>query len=540
MIQINQLKIPVSAGESAIRQKIIKELNLRYIFKDKDIPSFSYKIVRKSIDARKKPDIFYIYTVAVSFDGKQEDYIIKKCKCKNASFYNPVIYEPKINIKHNCLKRPIIVGEGPAGLFAGLILSRAGLNPIIIERGDNVDNRVEKVENFWLNGSIDEETNVQFGEGGAGTFSDGKLNTLVKDKTGKNQFVLDTFVLHGADSACAYDAKPHVGTDVLKNVVSSIRNEIIQNGGSVVNLCKLTDLVVKNDRIDSIIVNNTSSEKEIIETDDLILAIGHSARDTFRMLYDRGLNIEQKNFALGIRIQHPQKMINESQYGQGYNEDLPPSPYKVTNHTSNGRDVFSFCMCPGGYVVNASSINGHTCVNGMSYSDRGSENANSALIVAVDRKDFGSEDPLAGVMLQERLEKEAFELSNGCIPVQLFKDYCENRESEGFLSVKPMFKGKTAFSNLRKLFPEEINEALIESINKFSYTIEGFNDDDAILAAVESRTSSPIRILRDEKLESNIKGIYPCGEGAGYAGGIMSAAMDGIKVAEAIINKYIL
>ena len=538
MIQINQVKLFVNHTEADVKKKIEKELELRRIFKD--APSFSYKIIRRSIDARKKPDIFYSYSLAVKFaDNNIENKILNKCKNKNVIIYNPTIYTPEYRVINKCSKRPVIIGEGPCGLFAGLILSYAGLNPIIIERGDKVDSRVEKVKDFWLTGSINENTNVQFGEGGAGTFSDGKLNTLVKDKTGKNQFVLNTFVKFGANEECAYDAKPHVGTDVLETVVKNIREEIISYGGDVINLTKMTELVINNGYINAINVENVeSNEKSIIETDDVILAIGHSSRDTFNMLYNKGVNISQKNFAVGIRIQHSQKMIDNSQYGVGHSDKLPPSPYKLTNHTTNGRDVFSFCMCPGGYVVNASSKDGYTCVNGMSYADRASENANSALIVAIDRSDFESDHPLAGVKLQEELEKKAYVLGNGKIPVQLFGDYEKGLISGEFKTVNPMFKGDTTFANLQDVFPSEINSAIIESINKFGYTIEGFADKDSILAAVESRTSSPIRINRDENFESNIKGLYPAGEGAGYAGGIMSAAMDGIKVAEAIIRKY--
>jgi len=556
MISINQMKLPVEHSDADIKKKIENELELRRIFKN--MPSFDYKIIRKSIDARKKPDIRYIYTVAVKFNKDSESQILKKCRNKNVSVYNPAEYLPKFDLVNKPEKHPLIIGEGPAGLFAGLILSYAGFSPVIIERGDRVDKRIEKVEGFWKTGDIDENTNVQFGEGGAGTFSDGKLNTLVKDKTGKNQFVLDTFVKFGAKKECAYDAKPHVGTDVLADVVKNIRNEIIDRGGFVLNSVIMKDIVTEDGFIKSIIVDDISEVMRqayfesifadgivkkcdntyVICADDLIIATGHSSRDTFRMLNSRNVNMEQKNFAVGLRIQHPQNKIDDSQYGKGHSDKLPPSPYKVTNRTSNDRNVFSFCMCPGGYVVNASSYAGRTCVNGMSYSDRASENANSALIVAIDRDDFGSDDVLAGMELQERLEKKANELGKGKIPVQLFKDFESGKVSDDFGRVKPVFKGETEFANLRELFPETIVDALVESINKFGYTIEGFDDGDAILAAVESRTSSPVRITRDEKMQSNVKGIYPCGEGAGYAGGIMSAAMDGIRVAEAVISKY--
>ena len=563
LIIVNQVKLPVEHTEADIRKKIIKELELRRILKG--MPDFSYKVIRRSIDARKRPDIFYIYAIVVDFskcsDKSIESTILKKCHNKNVSLYKENKYILRKNIVDSTrgYKCPVIVGEGPCGLFAGLVLAEAGAKPIIIERGDIVDNRVEKVEKFWATGELDAETNVQYGEGGAGTFSDGKLNTLVKDKTGKNQFVLDTFVKYGADPQIAYDAKPHIGTDVLRDVVANIRNRIIECGGQVLNLCKLSGLSIEGLTLKTITIDNMSgTERELvvssdagtdeiivlkpgensISVDSVILALGHSSRDTFKLLYDNDLSIEQKNFAIGLRIQHSQKMIDDSQYGKGHSQALPPSPYKVTNHTSNGRDVFSFCMCPGGYVVNASSKDGYTCVNGMSYSDRASRNANSALIVAIDREDFLDDHPLAGMFLQEKLEKTAYELGNGKIPVQLFGDYENNIKSSSFCSIAPVFKGDTEFVNIREILPSTINEAIIESINKFGYTIEGFNDKDAILAAIESRTSSPVRIKRDENLESNIKGIFPAGEGAGYAGGIMSAAMDGIRVADSVLRKY--
>ena len=571
MLQISQIKLRVEHTEADLRRKVEKELELKRILKN--TPSFQYKILRKSIDARKKPEIFYIYTVIVAFtieynlntltiseaaamsiskansaEHKIEETILSKCRSKNVTKYNPAIYEvrdvnntPKLNniLNNKNIKRPVVIGEGPCGLFAGLTLAKAGLKPIIIERGDKVEIRVDKVENFWLTGSVDENSNVQFGEGGAGAFSDGKLNTLVKDKTGKNQYVLDTFVRFGAKESVAYDAKPHVGTDILRDVVRDIREEIIRLGGDVYHNQLLTDLDIKDGKVVSINVDNlVDGSSNTFGVSDVILAVGHSARDLFKTL-SKAVTMEQKNFAIGIRIQHPQAMIDNSQYGKGHSDELPPSPYKLTNHTSNGRDVFSFCMCPGGYVVAATSEKGKTCVNGMSYSDRASENANSALIVAIDRKDFGSEEVLAGVELQNKLETCAFNIGKGQIPVQLFKDFKNNVASTGFGDVNPQFKGNTEFANLREIFPEEISVALIESIEKFGYTIEGFACDDAILAAVESRTSSPVRIVRDENLESSVKGLYPAGEGAGYAGGIMSAAMDGIRVADKIIDKYL-
>lgn len=551
MLKITQVKFPIEHSDKDIRNKIVKELNLRKIFPG-NVPGFSFGILRRSVDARKKPDIFYVYTVWVDFhSAKFDDIVLDKCKNPNVSIYEKINYEIKEYGTKELSYRPIVIGSGPAGLFAALILSENGYSPIVIERGEKVDKRVEKVANFWAGGSIDKETNVQFGEGGAGTFSDGKLNTVVKDPSGRNQFVLDTFVKYGAKPEVSYDSKPHVGTDVLCTVVKNIREHIIDQGGSFINCCKLTDLVIENNCIKEVIVDNYSENEYFISenikiknginnlpAENIILAIGHSARDTFRMLYNKKINMSQKNFAVGLRIEHKQELIDNIQYGNNHSSLLKPADYKLTNKASNGKSVYSFCMCPGGYVVNASSEEGRLCVNGMSNSDRDSGVANSALIVNVDSDDFGSEDVLAGMYFQEKLEEKAFYLGNGSIPVQYFSDYKNNTDKSNIIGVEPLTKGNYAFSNLRALFTEKINQAIIESIDKFGYTMKGFNDDGSLLLGVESRTSSPVRINRDEIFESSIKGIYPCGEGAGYAGGITSAAIDGLKVAEAIISKY--
>lgn len=551
MLKITQLKLPVEHTEKDIKNKIQKELRLNNLFAG-DYPYFSYNIIRRSIDARKKPDIFFVYSVSVDFNNERiEDTILKRCKNRDVSIYEKNEYVvPKPG--NSCLKyRPIIVGSGPAGLFAALILSENGYSPIIIERGEKVEKRVEKINKFWLGESVDINSNVQFGEGGAGTFSDGKLNTVVKDPSGKNQFVLDTFVKYGAKPEVSYDAKPHVGTDALLTVVSNMRNHIIECGGTFLNSCLVTDIVKKNNAISDIIVDNYSSEEYVISNDitikqgenkipadAVVLAIGHSARDTFRMLNKNNVEMAQKNFAVGLRIEHSQDLINNIQYGIGHSTLLPAADYKLTNRASNGKNVYSFCMCPGGYVVNASSERNRLCVNGMSYMDRAGKHANSALICNVDATDFESDDVFAGMYFQEKLEEKAYEIGEGKIPVQCFIDYKNNRPTKEFINITPETKGDYSKSNLHDLFPSNITSAIIESIDKFGYTMKGFNDDGALLLGVEARTSSPIRIIRDELFESNVKGLYPCGEGAGYAGGITSAAIDGIKVAEAIIKKY--
>ena len=388
------------------------------------------------------------------------------------------------------------------------------------------------MEKFWETGSLNPNSNVQFGAGGAGTFSDGKLNTTVKDKSNRNKEVLRTFVKHGAPNDILYLNKPHIGTDLLRDVIKNMINEIINMGGEIKYQTCLTNIITKDNKLTQIEVNS----KEIIPCENLILALGHSSRDTFEMLLKQGLNITPKPFAVGVRIQHPQFLIDFNQYG-GNHLSLPPASYKLTYQTSKKRGVYSFCMCPGGYVVNASSEENKLAINGMSNHNRDSENANSAIIVTISPEDYGN-NPLDGITFQRNLEKKAYEIGKGNIPVQLFKDFVQNTPSKNFNSINPIFKEKYTLTNIRDIFPRYINEALIEGIQNFDKKIKGFASDDAILAAVESRTSSPIKIQRDENFTSNIKGIYPCGEGAGYSGGITTSAIDGIKVAEAIIKTY--
>ena len=406
-----------------------------------------------------------------------------------------------------------------------------------MERGENIDDRIKTVENFWKNGILNPESNVQFGEGGAGTFSDGKLNTLVKDSSFRNKKVLEIFVECGAPEEILYINKPHIGTDLLRDVVKNIRNKIIEFGGEFkFNSC-LTNINVLDNKITSIEINNN----EIILTDVLVLAIGHSSRDTFRMLYKNKLNMSAKPFAIGVRVQHNQEMINISQYGENYPTELPVASYKLTHKAKNGRGVYTFCMCPGGFVVNSSSEANRLAINGMSNHLRNEKNANSAVIVTISPDDFGN-NPLDGVIFQEKLEELAFEKGNGQIPVQLFKDFKDfknNKESNEFKTVNPIFKGNYKFTNLHEILPDYISDAIIEALDAWNNKIKGFSNEDTIIAAIESRTSSPIKIHRDDLTgEANIQGIYPCGEGAGYAGGITSSAMDGLKVAEYISKKY--
>lgn len=555
MVRITQLKLPITHTEHDLVIRAAKLLRLP------EERILSWRIVKQSVDARKKPLIQYIYTLDVEVE--REEKVVKRAGSPQVTVAEEKKYRFPQPGQGPLKNPPVIIGSGPAGLFCGYMLARAGYCPVILEQGEDVDNRRDKVELFWLGGQLDLRTNVQFGEGGAGTFSDGKLNTMVKDPVGRNQEVLRILAEHGADSSILYVNKPHIGTDVLSNVVKNIRNHIIQMGGRVVFGAKMTNLEIRDGRVRGVRVacrpqiaetgfqgldvkmGYVSGWTDIrqrlqytIFTEQVVLAVGHSARDTFVTLFQKGIPMQQKSFAVGLRIQHPQKMIDESQYGFSDRKRLGPADYKVTYQTGSGRGVYSFCMCPGGYVVNASSENECLAVNGMSYHARAGLNANSALIVTVTPADFGGNFPLAGVAFQRNLEKLAYTYGSGNIPVQLLGDFREGKESRDWGDVSPECMGDTQFANLREILPSYISEAIIGGTDAFEGKIRGFSRYDSILAGVESRTSSPLRILRDENLESSLKGLFPCGEGAGYAGGITSAAMDGIKVAEEIGRRY--
>lgn len=533
MLRVGQLKLNYRHDEAAFRRKLSKALHLP----ENEI--LEYHIVKKSVDARKKDDICFTYTVDAAVKNEAA-WLKKHGREKSVTKAAEVLYTFPASGEERLHHRPVIAGSGPAGLFCALMLARRGYRPLLIERGEAVEARQASVQKFWKTGILNPESNVQFGEGGAGTFSDGKLNTLVKDKSGRNAQVLRIFAAAGAGEQICYVNKPHIGTDVLANVVKNIRNEIISLGGEVRFNTKLTGLHTDGGALCGITVNGD----ERIDTGVLVLALGHSARDSFAMLKDSHLLMTPKAFAVGVRMEHPQAMINEAQYGRASDDILGAADYKLTYQSKNGRSVYTFCMCPGGYVVNASSEEGRTAVNGMSYSDRGSDNANSAVIVSVTPEDFeeegGSKDPLSGMYFQQRLEAACYEAAGGrpLIPVQLFGDFKAKRVSEGFGDVLPIHRGSDVFADLNTCLPKEICESLVEGIEAFGKKIKGFDREDALLSGIETRTSSPVRIERDDSLQSNISGIYPCGEGAGYAGGITSAAMDGIKVAEAIAKKY--
>ncbi|WP_314164476.1 NAD(P)/FAD-dependent oxidoreductase [Lachnoanaerobaculum gingivalis] len=536
MLHINSLQLNVHHDENDLKKKLAKTIGCN-IDEIKE-----YEIRKRSIDARKKPEISYSYSIDVSL--LNETKYLKKNKA--LSIAKPVVYAyedaGKIEIQEES-KRPVVVGFGPAGIFAALLLARSGLKPIVIERGGCVEDRTLSVNKFWSEGKLDTESNVSFGEGGAGTFSDGKLNTLVKDTFGRNKFVLKTLVEYGAPKEILYDNKPHIGTDLLTGIVRKIREEIKELGGEVRFDTKLINIEnIKDNKKKIEAVNKRNGEHEIIECENIILALGHSSRDTFKALKEMGVYMEPKSFALGIRVSHSQHLIDISQYGNKEAKFLSPAPYKLTFRSSFDRGVYSFCMCPGGFIVNASTEDGRIAINGMSYHKRDSGEANSAIIVSVSEEDFDKyadpADPLKGIEFQRRLEEETFNMGKGRVPVQRLVDFLEGRDSGGFDNADLKIKGSTTVARVDKLFPKEIYESMKEAFTDFNRKIKGFINEDAYVAAIESRTSSPIRINRDESLQANIFGIYPCGEGAGYAGGIMSAAMDGLKVAERIIEKY--
>lgn len=533
MIKISQIKINIAEFKDASseQEEVIVERFVLKLLKIRAEQLNSFKIVKKSIDARKKNEIKYIYTVEVSIADEAKK--IKMLHNPNIILDHPKQYAYKPEGREALTHRPVVVGTGPGGLFCALFLAEHGYRPIVIERGEDVDSRMKQVQSFWNGNPLNPNSNVQFGEGGAGTFSDGKLNTLVKDVSGRNTKVLDTFVEYGAPSEILYLNKPHIGTDLLVDVVKNMRKRIIELGGDVRFGTQFTDLKIENGLLTEIQLN----QKEWFSCDVLVLAIGHSARDTFSLLHKKGFTMTPKAFAIGVRVEHEQELISKAQYGESY-EKLPPADYKLTHTASNGRSIYSFCMCPGGFVVNASSEENHLVVNGMSNYKRDEKNSNSALIVSVTPEDFAGEDPLAGVEFQRKWESLAYKTGKGSVPVQLFGDFRRNKISTSFGKIIPDTKGMHQFGNLKDCLPTYVSETIIEGMDAFQNKIHGFGNEEAVFSGVETRTSSPVRIVRDENFESSWKGIFPCGEGAGYAGGITSAAIDGIKVFEAITSKY--
>ncbi|MGI6106358.1 MAG: NAD(P)/FAD-dependent oxidoreductase [Lachnospiraceae bacterium] len=546
-IRISGIRIPCGKySEKTLGEEIRRILRL-----PKEA-GFSWTLVRQSVDARKKPELFYVCAADADLPDREAKKLLGR-KSPQLMVSPDETYRFPEPGKETLPGRPVIMGFGPAGMFCALELAKHGYRPVVIERGAPVDERERDVEAFWSGGELNPESNVSFGEGGAGTFSDGKLNTGVKDTFHRGREVLRTFVEHGAPESILVLQKPHIGTDVLKTVVKNIREEIIRQGGEVLFHHRLIGLEIRGGKLEAVTVQTPGGIRQV-PCGILVLAAGHSARDTFSLLADL-LPMTSKPFAVGVRIEHPQAMINLSQYGSEYPENMAPADYKLTFRSSSGRGVYSFCMCPGGYVVNASTEPGRLVTNGMSYHARDSRNANSALIVTVGPEDFAGTTPrerygqelpadpgrreiLAGMEFQRRLEEAAFRAAAGRVPVQLYGDFAAGRLSESLGGVEPCIRGRYGFGDLNRVLPDGVSAALKEAVPYFGRKIRGFDRPDAVLSGVESRTSSPVRILRDESGESPVRGIYPCGEGAGYAGGITSAAMDGCAAAERIAEKY--
>ena len=526
-IVVNNIVLNIEESKDLLKSKVAKKIRI----KEQDIKSF--KILRESLDARKKSSLKFIYAIEITC--LNEEKVVARAKSNDVKLSsdnneNEVKYGDRV-----LESRPFVVGMGPAGLFAALTLAKNGYNPIVIERGEDVDSRTKAVNNFWINRKLDNNSNVQFGEGGAGAFSDGKLTTRIKDT--RIDYVLNEFVNSGAPKEILYLAKPHIGTDILKDVVKNIRKKIIELGGEVRFNSKLEDINIVDGKVKSVTVNG-----EDIKCENLILAIGHSARDTYEMLFKKGMKMNTKPFAIGVRVEHPQLMINESQYGEIYanHPRLKAAEYKLTYKTKDNRGVYSFCMCPGGVVVAASSEEERLVVNGMSYHARDKENANSALVVTVGEKDFGSH-PLDGMKFQRHYESLAYKLggSNYDAPIQTLGDFMNDKASEKLGEVNPSITTGFKFALLKDALPNYVVGSIKEAITDFDKKIRGYGRKDAIFTGIETRTSAPLRIERNEVLQSkNVQGVYPCGEGAGYAGGIMSAAVDGIKCAESIMKKY--
>lgn len=527
MLRVTGIKITINQNEETFKKALLKKLGIQ--------PSdlIEYRIYKESIDARKKEEVYLVYTADVQV--KDEEKFIKNCKSKDITVTPDMAYQYVCKGDQKLDKPPVVIGFGPAGLFAGLILAEMGYRPIILERGKNVEERAKDVAHFWSTGEFVKDSNVQFGEGGAGTFSDGKLTTQIKDPRCRK--VLEELIEAGAPSEILYSSKPHVGTDILQHVVKNIREKIISLGGKVFFQNKVTDFIVEDNRIKGVQVNGA----DIIDTDTAIIAVGHSARDTFEFIYKGGLELNQKPFSIGVRIEHPQRIINESQYGTFADHPrLGAADYKLVHHCKNQRSVYTFCMCPGGTVVASASEEGGVVTNGMSEHARDKENANSALLVGIGPDDFGSAHPLAGMYLQRELEQRAFKEggSNYYAPAQLVGDFLKDQPSTALGKVTPSYEPGVKLTDLRNCLPDYVVESFKEALVGLNKKLKNFAMEDSVMTGVETRSSSPIRIVRNQELESNIKGIYPCGEGAGYAGGIVSAAVDGIRVAEAIAAKY--
>ena len=523
MLRIGNLPLPIGGDLEQLRRQAARALGVR--------PGAlgEMEIVRQSIDARKKSNVHYVYTVEVSLPDERA--ALGAAPGRGITLVERVPYSfPAVRRRSSC--PPVVVGMGPAGLFAALFLARNGLPCVILERGQDIDRRTLDVGDFWATGALDEGSNVQFGEGGAGAFSDGKLTTGTHDR--RISAVLDALVEAGAPADVKYSHKPHIGTDVLREVVRTIRKELVSLGCDVRFGHKLAGLTVSGGALAGVEVE-TAQGKYLLAADALILAPGHSARDTFAMLRETGVAMERKNFAVGVRIEHRQRDISLQQYGPAW-EQLPPSDYKLACHLPNGRSAFTFCVCPGGQVVAAASRQGGVVTNGMSLRARDGVNINGGLLVGVGPEDFPGDDVLAGIRFQERWEQAAYRLGGGCFraPAQRVEDFLQSRPSEGPGAVVPTYRPGVVWTELSPCLPDYVTGALRDALPLLDRKLHGFAGPDGVLTGVETRSSSPVRILRDDSLQSPLRGLYPCGEGAGYAGGIVSAAVDGIRVAEAV------
>lgn len=522
MIKIDQIILPIKYTDNDIRSEICRKLRI------KEANISSIEVLKLSIDARKKPNVKYVASVAVSLTGNLEK---KFNKFKYTKFNKSLNYQPK-----ETKEKIYIIGFGPSGMFAALAMARMGLSPIIIEQGKMVDDREKDVLEFWNTRKLNKFSNVQFGEGGAGTFSDGKLNSNLHNDYCK--IVINEFISFGAPKEIGYIHNPHIGSDKLKGVVKNIREHIKSLGGTFMFSTRLVDIVLDNNKIKQIVVENVENgKKEIHSADKVLLAVGHSARDIFRLLYDKGANISQKPFAMGVRIEQKQADINKSQYGAEKIDGLPNADYKLVTHLPSGRAIFTFCMCPGGQVVASSSGDGEIVTNGMSNFARALENANSAVLINVTPSDYGSEHPLAGIEFQAKYEKLAFELGGGNFnaPAESVGSFVYGKDI--LSNINYSYRPDITLCKIEKCLPDFVVNGLKEGLPLLNDKLKGFAKDENLLIAIESRTSCPLTIVRDDNYESNIKGLYPIGEGAGYAGGIMSSAQDGIKVAESIYNK---
>jgi len=524
LIRIEEVTLHLDESEEILLSKISEILDLS------EVEILEYKIVKRNIDSRQK-FILLVYSLDVKIKDISK---INKWDIRHRTrVFEPYIYNDKFDLK-KVKKNIVVVGSGPCGLFATFLLAKAGLKPILIERGKKIEDRIKDVEKFTKTGKLNPKSNIQFGEGGAGTFSDGKLYTLINDP--RSKYVFEQMIKAGAPEEIAWSGTPHIGTDKLRGVIKNIREEIIKLGGEVRFETCLTDLEIKNKKLVAIILDS----KERILVDDLILATGHSARDTYQMLYDKKIEMKAKAFSIGVRIEHSAEMINKARYGESYwHPKLGTAKYKLVQHLENNRSVYTFCMCPGGYVMGATSEEGGVVTNGMSEYAQDGENSNSALLVPVTPADYNSDHPLAGIDFQREWERKAFEVGGGdySAPAQLVGDFLNKKASTEIKSVKPTYKPGVKLTSLDLCLPYYVVESLREALPLLDKKLKGFAHPDAILTGNETRSSSTVRLERDEKMESNIAGIYPAGEGAGHAGGIVSSAIDGLKVAEVIIEK---